>query len=828
MDNIYLYMIIALAILAIADLVVGVSNDAVNFLNSAIGSKAISFKTIMIVASLGVAVGAIFSSGLMEVARKGIFNPGEFMFDEIMIIFMAVMITDILLLDFFNTLGMPTSTTVSIVFELLGAAVAMSFIKIYSDSGSGVFSDVLNYINTDTATKIIIGILLSVVIAFSVGAFVQWLTRLLLSYNFEQKAKWVGALFGGIALTALTYFIFIKGIKGTNYAKSIVDVLYSGSADGILDWANNYFGTAFDSIKELTSHKDYKDALKINTDKGTVGLTLRGFLEVNVLPIIGVSLVVWSLLSYVFVTALKKNIYKLIIIVGTFALALAFAGNDLVNFIGVPIAAWQSFVDFSDPLINTAGLSADQFPMNSLAKKVTTPTFLLVFAGLIMVVTLWFSSKAKSVVKTSLDLSSQSETKERFQPNFLSRGFVRVAMAMSQMTSYILPESWQAKIEKQFEVPVISLARNKSHELPAFDMVRAAVNLMVAAMLISLATSIGIPLSTTYVTFMVAMGTSLADRAWGAESAVYRVAGVINVIGGWFFTAFSAFTAAAIVAYLLKLNLPIMFPLLLVAAFALLLRSYLVHSKKNKEAKAEDSLTKAESSSVQGVIQESATNIANVVKRGNKIYTNAIKGLARQDLALLKKNKKQVVKLSSEIDELRDNIFYFIKNLDESSVGASNFYINILGYLQDMTQSLEYISKVSHKHINNNHKKLKFSQIKELKEVDDKMELLLNDTKTAFDSRSFEKIGVILDEKAQVYNLVKEKIQKQVERTRTEESSPKNTTLYFSLLLETKDLLNATMNLLDEYYNAHDGTVTPATIKTNDAEEDPNLDNESE
>ena len=815
MENIYLYMIIALAILAVADLVVGVSNDAVNFLNSAIGSKAISFKTIMIVASLGVAVGAIFSSGLMEVARKGIFNPGEFMFDEIMIIFMAVMITDILLLDFFNTVGMPTSTTVSIVFELLGAAVAISLIKIYSNDG-GNFSDLVTYINTSTATKIIFGILLSVVVAFSIGAIIQWFTRLLLSYNFEQKAHWVGALFGGIALTAITYFIFMKGIKGTNYAKSIIDTLYSGSADGILDWANNYFGNTFESVKDLTKAK--KDLIKVSTDHGTVGLTLRGFLEVNVLPIVGVSLVIWSLLSYLFVTTLKKNIYKLIIIVGTFALALAFAGNDLVNFIGVPIAAWQSFLDFTDPLVNTLGLSAENFPMVSLGKKVTTPTYLLIFAGLVMVVTLWFSSKAKRVVKTSLDLSSQGETKERFQPNFLSRGFVRTAMVMSQMSSYILPKTWQSKIEQQFEAPVIPLAKDKVHELPAFDMVRAAVNLMVAAVLISIATSYGLPLSTTYVTFMVAMGTSLADRAWGAESAVYRVAGVINVIGGWFFTAFSAFTAAALVAYLLNLNLPVMFPILLVAAFALLLRNYIAHNKKTKEAKAEDSLTKAESSSIQGVIHESASNIANVIKRGNRIYTNAINGLAKQDLSLLKKNKKQIDKLSNEVDDLRDNIFYFIKNLDESSVGASNFYINILGYLQDMTQSLEYISKVSHKHVNNNHKKLKFNQIKELKQIDDTLETLFNNTKSAFDSRSFEQIGAVLNNKKEVFDLVTEKIQKQVERTRTEESSPKNTTLYFSILLETKDLLTATMNLLEEYHNAHDSSVKPATLTSSEDE----------
>jgi Na+/phosphate symporter len=347
-------------------------------------------------------------------------------------------------------------------------------------------------------------------------------------------------------------------------------------------------------------------------------------------------------------------------------------------------------------------------------------------------------------------------------------------------------------------------------------MVRAAVNLMVAAVLISLATSLGLPLSTTYVTFMVAMGTSLADRAWGAESAVYRVAGVLNVIGGWFFTAFIAFTAAALVAYLLKLNLVLMFPLLLVFAFGLLIRNYISHNKKSKEAKAEDHLNKTESSSVQGVIHESADNIASVVKRGNRIYTNAINGLAKQDLAMLKKNKKNIVKLSDEIDELRDNIFYFIKNLDESSLGASDFYIHILGYLQAMAQSLEYISKVSHKHLNNNNKKLKFNQIKELKQVDEALENLFNNTKIAFDSRSFEQIGDIINNKKQVFDLVSQKIQVQVARTRTEESSPKNTTLYFSLLLETKDLLNATMNLLEEYHNAHDASVKPATITVED------------
>ncbi|WP_147678916.1 inorganic phosphate transporter [Algibacter pacificus] len=768
MDNIYLYMIIALAILAIADLVIGVSNDAVNFLNSAIGSKAVSFKTIMIVASLGVAIGAVFSSGMMEVARKGIFNPGEFMFNEIMIIFMAVMITDILLLDFFNSVGMPTSTTVSIVFELLGAAVAIALIKIGHDGGT--FSDVVHYINTSKATEIIFGILLSVVVAFSVGAFVQWVSRLLLSYNFENKAPWVGALFGGFALTAITYFIFMKGLKGTSYAKQSFDILD--------------------------------------------GHTMSDFLESQVVLIVLVSFVLWSLLSLTVTTLLKANIYKLIIVVGTFALALAFAGNDLVNFIGVPIAAYNAYLEWT-----TSGILATEFPMDVLAEKVPTNNWLLFIAGMVMILTLWFSSKAKNVVKTSLDLASQGETKERFEPNFLSRGFVRGAVLMSQLSSYLLPNSIQAKIDKQFEVPVITVSKNKTIELPAFDLVRAAVNLMIAAVLISIATSYKLPLSTTYVTFMVAMGSSLADRAWGAESAVYRVAGVINVIGGWFFTAFSAFSAAALVAYLLNLNIAVMFPILLLAALVLLIRSSLLHSKKSKEVRAEDSLIKAESSSVQGVIHESAGNIANVVNRGNKIYTNAINGLAKQDLISLKKNKKQVDKLSVEVEDLRNNIFYFIKNLDESSLGASNFYINILGYLQDMTQSLEYISKASYKHINNNHKKLKFNQIKELKEVDTSLEILFNNTTTAFNSRSFEQIGNILSKKDEIFNLLSEKIQKQVDRTRTEESSPKNTTLYFGVLLETKDLLKATMSLLEEYHNAHDASVKPATISHPEEEE---------
>ncbi|NNF20250.1 MAG: inorganic phosphate transporter [Flavobacteriaceae bacterium] len=762
MDNIYLLIVIALAALAIADLVVGVSNDAVNFLNSAIGSKAISFRTIMIVASVGIACGAIFSSGMMEVARKGIFNPGEFYFNEIMFIFMAVMITDILLLDFFNTLGLPTSTTVSIVFELLGAAVAMSMIKIFADGGT--LGQVVDYINTEKATEIISGILLSVVVAFTIGAMVQWVSRLLLTFDFERKAKWVGALFGGMALTAINYFIFMKGIKGTPFADQSFDIIG--------------------------------------------GMKIINFLESQVLLIVAVSLVFWFLLSLALVNIFKINIYKVVIGVGTFALALAFAGNDLVNFIGVPIAAYQSYVAWA-----ASGVEATEFSMNVLATKVPTPTVLLFLSGLVMVVTLWLSKKARYVADTEINLAREGEAKERFNPNFLSRSLVRFAMLSGQYSTAVLPVSVQKRIEKRFNKPVIKLTKGKKHELAAFDMVRAAVNLMVAGILISIATSYKLPLSTTYVTFMVAMGTSLADRAWGSESAVYRVAGVLNVIGGWFMTAIIAFLAAGTILTIISFGKGAAIAVLLFAAVLLLARNYISYKKKSSEGRAEDSIQRAESSSIQGVIEESAKNISNVVKRSNKIFTNSINGLAKQDLDHLKKNKKQVAKLSAEVEDLRDSIFYFIKNLDEGSVGASNFYINILGYLTDMTQSLEYISKVSHKHVHNNHKKLKYNQIKELKEIDQKLDEVLSATKDAFDDRSFDRIGKILAGKHELFEMVSQKIETQVARTRTEESSPKNTTLYFSLLLETRDLMDATMNLLDLYYKEYDETVTPPSIE---------------
>jgi phosphate/sulfate permease len=746
MGDPYILMLVALAVLAVVDLVVGVSNDAVNFLNSAIGSKAISVRNIMIIASLGVFFGAITSSGMMEVARKGIFNPNMFMFQDIMFIFMAVMITDILLLDIFNSLGMPTSTTVSIVFELLGAAVCISLIKISANDAQSL-NDIWNYINHETAIKIIFGILLSVLVAFSVGAIVQFTSRLIYSFNFEKRATYISALFGGFAITAITYFIIIKGMKGTPF---------------------------------------YKD--------------VKHLIEGNTLLIIAGSFAVWSLISQILIKVFKINVLKLIIGIGTFSLAMAFSGNDLVNFVGVPIAAWNSYEAWT-----VSGVAADSFSMGVLAKKVPSNIWLLLIAGGIMVVTLWTSSKAQNVIKTGIDLSRQGEGHEKFKPNPLSRVAVRAAMGINAGISMILPKKVLTFVDSKFQKPVIELPKDKTYELPAFDMVRASVNLIVAGILISIATSMKLPLSTTYVTFMVAMGTSLADRAWGRESAVYRVAGVLNVIGGWFLTALTAFLAAAIVAYLISFDI-VMIPVLLAVVALLIGRNTLVHRRKSKEVKKQVYIQRAELITINGVIEESADHIAGVATRVNKLYTNVVNDLSNHDLNKLRKTDKHVGKLNDEIDNLKDGVFYFIKSLDETSVEASRFYIMVLGYLQDVAQSISYISRASYKHVNNNHKNLKKGQLKDLKGIDNQLTGLLSKITHIFENRSFESLNVTLVEKQALLEDVSASIEKQVARIRTDETSPKNTTLYFSVLLETKDLIKALMSLLETYEEFYIGT----------------------
>ena len=743
MDSIFYLMIFALAILAVVDLVVGVSNDAVNFLNSAIGSKAISFKKIMIIASLGVFVGAVFSSGMMEVARKGIFTPGEFYFDEIMFIFMAVMIGDILLLDFFNTLGLPTSTTVSIVFNLLGAAVVMALIKI-GMSETETAADLVKYINTEKAKQIISGILLSVVISFTIGMVVQWLSRLVFSFQYEKKVKSFGFVFAGLCLTAIGYFIFFKGLKGTPF------------------------------------YGDIKD-----------------FLAQNMMLVIGMMFVFWTVLMFILDKFFKVNVLVVVLGVGTFGLALAFAGNDLVNFIGVPMAAYHSYEAWS-----VSGVPASEFSMEILSKKVPTEPLLLFISGAIMVITLAFSKKARTVADTSIDLSRQGEGDERFQPNFLSKAIVKGSSKLVQGVNFILPASVQTRISNSFETPAIEISQEKAKELPAFDLIRASINLAVAGILISIATSMKLPLSTTYVTFMVAMGTSLADKAWGRESAVYRVAGVINVIGGWFLTALTAFTFAGTLTYIIYIGRGPAIAILLLLAAGLIIRNYLNHKKASKNELDHTSLKKSASKTVQGIIEESADNVAKSMYRTKRIFSGVVDGLATQDAAALKKMRKRVAKFDDEVEDLRNHLFYFIKNLDETSVRGSNFYMMILANLTDVVQSLEFLAKKSFKHIDNAHKPLGKVQVEDLKEIDALLSASLVAIETAFQKQSFADLASCLEQEANLLQTISDKIDAQIARTRKEEVSPKNTTLYFNLLLESKDLVKGVMRLVEEYHNS--------------------------
>ncbi|UPQ80090.1 inorganic phosphate transporter [Flavobacterium azooxidireducens] len=745
MEQIYVVMLVVLGVLALIDLVVGVSNDAVNFLNSAIGSKAVSFKTIMIVASIGVACGALFSSGMMEIARSGIFVPSMFSFNDVMIIFLAVMITDILLLDVFNSMGLPTSTTVSIIFELLGAAVCLALYHIYiSEDSTRSLGD---YINTKKATEIVSSILLSVALSFGLGSLVQYVSRLIFTFQYEKRIKYIGSLFGGLAITAITFFILIKGLKGVSF----------------------------------------------------IGKETHVWIQDNQMMIIGINFLFFTLLSQLLISVFKINILRIIIVIGTFALALAFAGNDLVNFIGVPIAAYNSYEIFS-----ASGLSGDKLMMGDLANEnIVAPFYFLAFAGLVMVVTLWTSKKARSVIETGVNLSRQGDGVEKFSPNMLSRFIVRSGVYLGQGINYFLPQSVQIKIDKQFEKPEVKGKKRKDE--PAFDMVRASVNLMIASILISIGTSLKLPLSTTYVTFMVAMGTSFADRAWDRESAVYRVAGVFNVIGGWFVTAMVAFIGAFVMAFILKTGEVYAFIGLLVLLAIILYRSSRRHSKKQKEADDLVKLKREDIVTINEIISESSHQISRVIGATNNVYSDVIDNLGLQDLAKLKENKKSLKKLEKEVDELKSNVYYFIKNLDETSVEASKFYIMILGYLQDMIQSLAFITQNSYSHINNNHKQLKFNQIRDLKSIDNDLQKLFDSLETIFKDQSFDKLDGVLKEKTQILNNVSELIQKQITRIRTVETSPKNSKLYFGLLLETNDLIKATMNLLELFqeFNIH-------------------------
>ncbi|TDQ82605.1 inorganic phosphate transporter [Sphingobacterium yanglingense] len=736
MDN-YLYLVIVTLItLGVIDLMVGVSNDAVNFLNSAIGSKAIPFRLIMILASAGILCGAVFSSGMMEIARSGIYIPSMFSFNDVLIIFLAVMITDIILLDIFNYFGLPTSTTVSIVFELLGGAVCLGLYKIATTTGD--WSTLSQYINTEKASEIVVSILLSVILSFTVGMAVQYVSRLIFTFQFEKKMKSFGVFFGGVALAAISYFIIIKGLKTVTFIDK--------------------------SVKEW-----------INTHE---------------LLLIAGSFVLFTAFSFV-LTRLKINILKVIIGIGTFALALSFAGNDLVNFIGVPVAAIQAIGFFQ-----ASGGNPDTYMMGELGSAdIVAPVWILFISGAIMIVTLWTSKKAKTVIETEMNLTSQDASTEKFQPNTLSRWIVRGFMNIGNAISYLMPRALQARLDRSFENE--RSTKKKSQDEPMFDMVRASVNLMVASSLIALGTSMKLPLSTTYVTFMVAMGTAFADRAWDRESAVYRVSGVFHVIGGWFFTAACAFTGAFIIAYLLKIGGIMTFVGALVLLAILLVYNAKSHKKKVAEqAKRKLQLGKEDIHTLQQVTEASSNQISEVFAKSNIFYKEIVDGLIKNDLTSLAMNKKLIKKFLRDLDSTNDNLYSFIRNLDDSSAKGSRFYIMSLGYLQDIVENLYVIATNAHNHVDNNHKSLKDYQGNDLRLVGDELGNWYAEVYNMYKRRDFLKIDNTMKQRDQLQKVINNLVDKQIDHIRTTENSPKNTKLYFSILLETNELISSTFKLL--------------------------------
>ena len=720
MENLYLFFVVVLFTLAITDLIVGVSNDAVNFLNSAIGSKVAPKKIIFLVASIGIFVGATFSSGMMEIARKGIFNPEFFFFSDIMVIFLAVMIADIIILDLFNTLGMPTSTTVSIVFELLGAAVIVSILKlVQSGENIALLGD---YINTDKALAIISGILLSVVVAFSVGALVQYISRVLFSFNYHARLKYIGSIWVGFALTGLSYFLLVKGLKGASFV-----------SDSFLSW-----------VKE------------------------------NTFLLIGGSFLFWTVTMQLIATFTRWNILKFVVLFGTFALAMAFAGNDLVNFIGVPIAGFESFMRWK-----TTNLAPNEFNMAFLKEPVRTDTYLLVIAGVIMIITLLFSKKAQTVTETEVNLGRQAEGAERFSPNAASRFLVTLSIQTGNVVNRVVPARLKQLINSNF-----TPALKKENDAPAFDLIRASVNLTMASVLISFATSLKLPLSTTYVSFMVAMGTSLADRAWDRESAVYRISGVLSVIGGWFITAFVAFSIAAIFALLIfKFELPAVIALVILA-FVAILRNFFSHKKKSQTRNKAKLFPIHKNLSQAEMFAEQQQLLIHTYQKLNEGYKRALDGLISGKKNLLRRSEIELKELKKDYINLRLSSYSIIQNTELKNETKGEIIIDLFDAMQDVTQSLEFISSESRNHVLNSHKNLLDNQVMTLRILKE----LMHDYYTLLENAIRNPKGNLVSTDELRAKIHKFKLD-HINRIKEQEISPKNHNLYLYILLETDDLI---------------------------------------
>ena len=643
MEWIYLGFVIFLFILAVSDLWVGVSNDAVNFLNSAIGAKVARFRTIILVAATGVFLGAIMSNGMMDIARHGIFRPEQFAFKEIMYIFLAVMVTDIILLDVFNTLGMPTSTTVSMVFELLGATFALSMIKMAGDDSGLGFAD---YMNTEKALSVIMAIFVSVAIAFVCGSLIQYVARLIFTFDYKKGLKWKIGIYGGIATTAIVYFMLFKGTKDLAFMTSDV----------------------------------------------------KAWIEGHTWILLGGCLVFFTILMQI-LYFLKVNVFKVIVLIGTFALAMAFAGNDLVNFIGVPLAGFSSYQDY----MATGGGNPAAHMMDSLNESASTPLVFLIAAGVVMVIALATSKKAHNVTKTEINLAKQDEGDEMFGSSKVARSIVRWSNSTAQFVVNSTPDKVKNWIDKRFDKSNMDIEDNA-----AYDVVRASVNLVVASLLIALGTSLKLPLSTTYVTFMVAMGTSLADRAWSRESAVFRITGVLSVIGGWFLTAAIAFICTFFVALIMYFGGTVVTVIIVIAGLAALIHSNVKYKEKNDSTKGDkefqEILKISDSKKVWGpFLRYVAVNDKNFLDMVVDQYTAVTDGLMQENVRVLKHSMKDLKNYKAYIKNLRKKETICLRMADQdTALEKSAWFHTAFNYMEQVYYSLRRICEPAYEHVDNN------------------------------------------------------------------------------------------------------------------------------
>ena len=738
MEISYLLIVVFLFALAVVDLWVGVSNDAVNFISSAVGCKAAKLKHVLFVAAAGVFIGAAFSNGMMEVARSGIFNPSEFYFSEVMCIFLAVMVSDVFLLDLFNSLGLPTSTTVSLVFELLGAAFIVAIIKMFS---GGADVDIVNLLNTDKALVMIISIFLSVAVAFVFGLVVQWISRLIFTFHFRRNLGRKIGIFGGIAVTSIAYFMLIKGLKGTTIVSADV--------------------------------KDYIDN--------------------NLLLVLGGCFLFFTLLMQLLHWC-RVNVLKVVVLIGTFSLALAFAGNDLVNFIGVMLAGFDSFITYT--FNNPAGLAADQFTMESLAGAAKTPVYFLFGAGAVMVIALCTSKKALKVLQTSIDLSTQSnDENEIFGTSPIARNLVRTTTKVADAVVRATPQCVKNWVNKRF-------APLEERQDVAFDLVRASVNLVLGGLLIAVGTSLKLPLSTTYITFMVAMGSSLADRAWGRESAVYRVTGVISVIGGWFVTAGAAFILGALVASIMYYGGIVAMYAMIALVIYLLIHSHMKYNKKKKEEQDDVTmqivLRSDDEAEVWSALKErTAKTISSSLLFSADTYKRMFEAFAKDSLRPLKLSLIKIVEEKAKLKKQRRLETRGLQRIDRQlSFERSTWYHLCTNSCQQMLNTLTRIGEPMKEHADNSFSPLSKSYIEEFSPYCRDVYNVLMDINLMVESGCYDNADEVSARAKELKHSLATLRKTQTRRLQGNKGSLRMDFEYLNIIQESHELLSEVRNLL--------------------------------